>query len=850
MQTKVYRSLLIFVFMSIFHQAMAVKAYPGLIAVRQPDGSSLSIRLQGDEHSHYRTTSDNYMIIEDKKGFYRYATRTNAGIVAGTYTAHNKEERTTEETAFLKTIDQKKLRKSFQTQLTSSVMRSSSSYQTIPLGKRLMSRQLQSASTSTARRSSPLSAKTLNELVILVNYSDTVFTISSPQQAFYNLFNQPGYSVNGGTGSVHDFYSDNTLGLLSFNYTVVGPVTLPNPMSYYGKGNNVAYMLTDACQLISPSVDFSSFDNDGDGYVDCVFIVFAGHNAAEGGPSNSVWPCEWTLTDAGLSIPTYNGVKVNTFACNSELKGDITSKQISPIGTFCHEFGHTLGLLDLYDVDYTGTGTEAPGMANWDLMSSGNYNNNGNTPPYLCAVNRWMLGWSNPTMLTSAQTDTLQPIGDSNQIYRINLPTANEFYLLENRQLKSWDNYLDGHGMLITHVDKTTLTPWINNELNVNPAHQYVDLVEANGSELLTASAIAGDPFPGTAGKTAFTDASYPTMGSWYTTADICQPITNITENNYISFDFCGGTNGGLTAPTATKGTEVSDTSFVANWETASSSSIEYMLDVYTYNEITETENFTGFLTQTDADGWRGNYALSTVTYSSSPCAIVLNTSKDTLISKTYSSAIKSVSFWAMSDSSTSGASVKVEAYNGSSWQTVEQAIALSTAPETITLSATSSPALPEGTVQLRFTFSGNSGNIYLDDVSTTHIGKDYLTNYQNINMGNGSLCSVHPVINNTPYFYVVRAQNSIYLSPNSNEIEVIPIKGRNSVLAEAYANQGNLIVEATTINGSNTLKVYTVTGQIILAENIVNGTTTITDLPKHALYIVVVNGRSFKVVL
>jgi len=854
MQIRFLKIFVILLCIANICHVYAVSAYPDVVTVRQPDGSSLAIRLYGDERGHFTTTTDNKLIVQNEKGIYYYATLTQEGITAGNYKAHNADERTTDETLFLKTIDQTKIRQSYKTQRANSIRNNTSILQKVPLGKRLMEMQKQISTTNKVQSFQTRSTSTLKELVILVNFSDTVFTTSTPQTAFTNLFNLSGYNGNGGTGSVRDYYIDNSMGYLTFDFTVVGTVTLSHPMAYYGantsSGDDIrpANMVAEACQLASSSINFSLFDNDGDGYVDNVFIVYAGHNEAESGAVNSVWPHSWALSDAGLGTPTYNGVKVNGYACTSEMKGVLTSKQIAPIGTFCHEFGHTLGLLDLYDTDYTGTGIEAGGLANWDLMSTGNYNNSGRTPPYLCALDRWLLGWCDTQTPTSSQSNTLGPIGDVNKIFRINLPTANEFYLLENRQLKSWDSYLSGHGMLITHVDMATLDPWNNNLLNVNPSHQYVDLIEADGNETYTTSGIAGDSYPGTTKKTEFSDASYPSMGSWYSATALRQPITDIAENSNITFNFCGGPNGGLTAPVATKATQVSDTSFVANWGTISCSNISYYLDVYQTDYVAETEDFAGFLSQTDANGWSGNYSLNTTTFGSSPCAIKLKTSKNTITSKTYSAPLKAFSFWAMSDGTT-GATLKVEAYNGRIWQTIQQAITLTTTPQTISYTGTTTPTLPNGIVQVRFTFSGSSGNVYIDDVTATLLGKSYLANYQNRNVGSAGSCIVNPVIKNVPYFYVVRAQSPVFVSPNSNEIEVIPIQGRNNIFANAYVNQGNLIVEAHEVN-SNFLKVYTITGQKIIEKSIEKGATSITSLPKHALYIVVVNGRSFKVVL
>ena len=96
-------------------------------------------------------------------------------------------------------------------------------------------------------------------------------------------------------------------------------------MSYYGgndsDGNdkNPRQMVIDACtQAFNNGVDFAQYDTDNDGYVDNVFIYYAGYNEAEGASANTVWPHRWTLANANT---TFNGKIVYDYACTSELKG-------------------------------------------------------------------------------------------------------------------------------------------------------------------------------------------------------------------------------------------------------------------------------------------------------------------------------------------------------------------------------------------------------------------------------------------------------------------------------------------------------------------------------------------------
>jgi hypothetical protein len=200
-----------------------------------------------------------------------------------------------------------------------------------------------------------------------------------------------------------------------------------------------------------------------------------------------------------------------------------------------------------------------------------------------------------------------------------------------------------------------------------------------------------------------------------------------------------------------------------------------------------------------------------------------------------------------MSDG-TSGSSLKIEAYNGSYWQALTPALTVTNTPGTYTFSTSGSPALPNGTTKIRFTATGSTGKLYIDDVTVSYYGNIYLNGFHNAEMGISTSTLVHPVVKNRNYYYVVRAQSPVFVSPNSNVVTVIPIQNRNSILANAYANNGNLIVEAHDIN-SNSVQVYTVTGQKIFDKDITKGIHNLGELPPHGIYIVVINGRSFKVI-
>lgn len=335
-------------------------------------------------------------------------------------------------------------------------------------------------------------------------------------------------------GSVQDYFRDQSLGQFELDFDVVGPVTVSKNRAYYGgtcytkvfgqyikKDNdaNAAYMVQEALALADKAgVDFSQYDWDNDGTVDQVFCLYAGQGEADGGDSYCIWPHEWTLSAAGksksswityyyddggkyvsfkapsISAQKYDGKTVDTYACSNELGSlytyDSTTKTypvwgtiINGIGTFCHEFSHCMGFPDMYDTSNSGY----YGMNSWDLMDYGSYsgNNMGYKPTGYTSWERWMCGWSTPTVLSNPEKITnmpsLQSSGKSYIVYARGSDYTGEYYLLENRQWDGWDYMLPYHGLLIIHGDYNA-TSFNNNSLNTT-SHQRMTVFHAGNDD-------------------------------------------------------------------------------------------------------------------------------------------------------------------------------------------------------------------------------------------------------------------------------------------------------------------------------------------------------------------------------
>lgn len=495
----------------------AIPVDPKPFKVAQPSGEQITLRGFGDEYYHGIRTIDGYLVLQDDKGYYTYAIIDDNGVqIPSAVIVHEIEKRTQEEISFLKMNVESLKIKNVHAKNASIVSRAANAKRRISSSKK----------TATSG---------FKGLVILVQFSDTKFTSTlNVVDIFSNQLNQTGYSYNGATGSVKDYFRDCSMGSFVPNLTLVGPVTMPNTTAYYGRNDdaNAPEMVTAACQLLDNDVNFADYDLDKDGKVDMVYIVYAGYAESQNSTKTSfIWPHAYTAEDYNVVL---DGVKIANYACSSELDGYYNSptKVIAGIGTICHEFSHVIGLPDMYDTDYDGSGGQSLDPGYWSIMAGGSYLNSSRTPPSYSAYERKLVGWLEPNEIVSNGSYSLSAINTTNKAYYFNAKTPNEAFYIENRQLTGWDKYLPGHGMLIFRVETTDPTIWVNNEVNVDPSHQYYELLRADDGS----SDNAGNPFPGAYGVTTISDLTIPALKT-HAGVSSQKVITNITENSgEISF--------------------------------------------------------------------------------------------------------------------------------------------------------------------------------------------------------------------------------------------------------------------------------------------------------------------------
>ena len=471
--------------------AVAVPAKPGWQTVKQSDGTVLQVQAMGDAFNHALLTTDGLMVAQGKDGdLYYYSSVTGLTTVR----AHDVSSRTASETAFVGA------------QRASLLMSSKENRFMHGKGK---------LGVGGSNADSDVPAHGNRKVpIILVEYQD---------KKFNNTREQIIDAMLTGNKSVQQYFRDQSNGLYDPDFEVFGIYTLSQNRQYYGGnsgGNDKALgaMVTEAVQMAAADgVSFKPFDTNSDNYCDVVIIIYAGVGEAQASYSHpeAIWPCNWNLTAAsyygmggnGAFRPSNGDPYVDNFAVFNELHGsnDNTST-IDGIGTFCHEFGHCLGLPDFYDTNYGGH----YGMGYWDIMDTGCYADDTYTPVGYSAYEKVFMGWLDYLTPRPGTYYTL-PIWNQKSIdtdKALMIPSdinSNEYFIIENRRQQGWDRYLPGQGLLIHHITYSA-SRWAANTPN-NENIQLVTIMPADNT--LSTNNESGDTWPRN-NKTEFTDNSTP----------------------------------------------------------------------------------------------------------------------------------------------------------------------------------------------------------------------------------------------------------------------------------------------------------------------------------------------------
>ena len=526
--------------------SMAIPALRQKVMVKQPDGTTVTIMLHGDEWQHFTTTDDGYTVEKNKQGYYVYAQKVDDELSATNIVAHDQVNRTANEVAFLQGV------KKYQTPKMSAY--------NAQMKDSITKHQQQ---TLNNRRAARYDYNKFRGLVILVTWNDKGFSRDDYPTIINNMVNQEnyvGYDDEKFTGSVRDYFSDNSGGKFVPTFDVVGPYTA-DFSQYDAQGgykgdeedyNPYAYakILNDVINQADADVDFSKYDGDGDGIVDLVYFVVAGNGSNYAGNDKRLWwPHRSRLygvtNDNKLYYLVKDGVVFSDYASSIELygyTGQPSSVKIDGIGTICHEFSHVLGLPDFYDANYETDGqSNDPGE--WSIMAGGAYQNYSRTPTGYSLYERWAVGFCDAPETIDVKGDyTLEPLCTNQKGFLLPTPLDTEFFLFENRQQSvfKWDKYLPGSGMLVHRVEFSDPSIWSlgsfkKNIINANANHNYYELLRANGAHKSGGSYVDSpdDAFPAK-NKTKLTNESSPAhLKTWNGTLNDWA-VTNISMKNGI----------------------------------------------------------------------------------------------------------------------------------------------------------------------------------------------------------------------------------------------------------------------------------------------------------------------------
>jgi len=491
---------------------LAVPADEGTFPLQQPDGSVLEARFVGDEKFHMLQTEDGYFLKEDLLGYYTYIN--NEGEPSGIY-ARNSNERSDSDVDFLASLDQSRI---YGLLLKKNPPMETMDYRVPDFAYREVMRM--------PSYNPKVTQGDVRGIVILVQFQDVKFKSADPKSQFTDYMNKEGYNEYYNLGSIRDYFVKNSMGLFRPTFDVYGPVTISRNRNDYGttssgndgrnyEGARSALMEALDSLIKKESIDYSKYDNDGDGEIDFTYMFYAGVGANNSGVVGAIWPHAWYI---GNSVNKRSGknmgnnIYANRYACSNEIDGYAYQKNNSTdilggIGTFVHEFSHVLGLPDMYDLKGNNP-RKTP--KKWDVMDNGNYNCPYNSygtqncaPPFYSAFERMSLGWMNPTELYAVGQVKLDKIDGNNAFSITNPNNPDEMFLLEYRTKKDWDIGQPNSGMLIWHIDYVA-SVWKEKTVNNDGNHMHVDIEEAVPETDKYAKSY--DVFPGTNAVTEFSD--------------------------------------------------------------------------------------------------------------------------------------------------------------------------------------------------------------------------------------------------------------------------------------------------------------------------------------------------------
>ena len=541
----------------------AAKAHTALTTITQSDGSQLTIRLHGDEHFSWYSTADDVLLVQVGSNYYVAQVEEDGTLKATPQLAHNAGERGTVEEQVINNQNKEKF---------FNLLNAEPQALAKPIG--------------TVTPAYFPHTRSPKALVILVEFQDVKFKTSDPVATFTHYLKgaegeaapeaNNAYVTNGmvNYGSVSQYFNDMSQGQFTPQFDIVGPVTVSKNSAYYGSNTggtdaNFKEMIAEACKNVSTNVNFADYDQDNDGYIDLVYIIYAGYSESFGGNSaDCLWPKSGSATfnEPGTNISLkLNGKMISRYGINNELNGTpknwIDGKPLlNGIGLFCHEFSHTMGLPDLYPtVEASRVDNQNPEY--WDLMDGGEYTYSGYFPTPYSPWEMDVMGWTAPIELgDEAKQVSLTSYASDRTAYKIN-GENNEYLLIQNIQTDGWwrgiTKAFKTTGMLVWRIDYPYPTVSLGNRLNNEIGKPNVMIVPADGYVISDYNhgkgkkwtddqykeSLQGDPFPGTTNKTELLSVKL-------NKSTLEKPFYNIKETDgVITFDYLKDFATGIDSP-------------------------------------------------------------------------------------------------------------------------------------------------------------------------------------------------------------------------------------------------------------------------------------------------------------
>lgn len=465
----------------------AVPANPEPAEISQPDGTTIKLKLRGDEFYHWHETADGYTVLKDTQTkFWTYAQKKYDGsLEPSSYVVGKTSPLSAGLSKSLR--DEVKLGaaqikvKEFNSDLQKTYQKISQAQKTSSISKTVSA------------------SGTKKNLVILVQFSDLGFRDNKPfsasssddeiKAAYSNLFNTTNYTEDGAVGSVKDFFYEASYGTLTMESVISPIVTLDSSYVEYGESSSATKTSRDMvkeslAKLKAAGFDFKDLWPSSDEPEGLTFIHAGGGAEYSGNNSAYIWSHKWNLATPVI----YDGISFSLYHTEPARRGFDSSSStqgITRIGVICHEATHFFGMPDLYDYTYT-----SAGLGNFCLMAGGNWNASssnvnysGNAPAHPSAWIKYKLGWITPATAAGGTNTIGTSATSSTAFYKFagESFSSTEYFLMENRQRSGFDNYLPGttRGLLIYHIDESQSN-------NDDRTHYLVDLEEADGTAVWT----------------------------------------------------------------------------------------------------------------------------------------------------------------------------------------------------------------------------------------------------------------------------------------------------------------------------------------------------------------------------